>query len=130
MKDVLINIDSKIESVVSRKLLMEYNGNFGPGQADWNKKEQKILEIIDTQGKDIAIDIAKLEDMIQNMQQAKQQLSGTDNNQALNQGKTNSDTEQIKSELMADLEYKMDQFQKKNEDASNEINSKLRTLDS
>lgn len=39
MKDVLLNIDSKIEAVVARKLLMEYNGNFGAGSADWNQKE-------------------------------------------------------------------------------------------
>ena len=73
MKDVLLNIDSKIESVVQRKLVQEFNGGFGTGggtfgtgnNSDWNSKEQKILEIIDTQGKDIAIDIAKLEDMMQ-----------------------------------------------------------------
>lgn len=63
MKEVLLNIDAKIEAVVSRKLMEEYNGSFS-GNADWSIKETKLLEIIDQQGKDIAVDIAKLEEMI------------------------------------------------------------------
>ena len=41
MKEVLLNIDSKIEAVVSRKLMEEFHhgGLVGTGGSDWNTKE-------------------------------------------------------------------------------------------
>jgi hypothetical protein len=33
----------------------------------WSIKEAKILEIIDTQGKDIAVDFSKIEEIIQDL---------------------------------------------------------------
>jgi len=34
----------------------------------WSMKEQKILDIIDTQGKDIAVDFSKIEQLIEMIQ--------------------------------------------------------------
>lgn len=61
------------------------------------------MEIIDTQGKDIAVDIAKLEEMIQTIQKNQKNDSMLNFSQ-----KGTADPEFVKSSVMKDLQLKLD----------------------
>ena len=59
------NIEDKIEDTVSNKIEML---NYSSDTKNWATREQSLRDMIDNQGKDIAIDMAKIEQQISQMQ--------------------------------------------------------------
>ena len=57
IQQALHNIESRVEEVVTRKFKEGGGGSSGI-------EEQKILDLIDSQGKDIAIDFANIEKQV------------------------------------------------------------------
>ena len=61
IQQALHNIESRVEEVVTRKFKEGGGGSS-------NIEEQKILDLIDSQGKDIAIDFANIEKQVSEIQ--------------------------------------------------------------
>ena len=93
MKELLLNIDHKIDTAVTLKIQQQMN--IDNDSTQWTIKEQKILDIIDTQGKDIAVDFSKIEQLIEMIQSKLD--SGTLNNPTVFSENGQVDSEQVKN---------------------------------
>ena len=93
MKELLLNIDHKIDTAVTLKIQQQMN--IDNDSTQWTIKEQKILDIIDTQGKDIAVDFSKIEQLIEMIQSKLD--SGTLNNPTVVSENGQVDSEQVRN---------------------------------
>ena len=74
VNDLFTNMSLKVENMVADSVMRGKEEQrvtelaLGATSNNWSQREQKILDVIDQQGKDIAVDFAKMEQAIQDMQ--------------------------------------------------------------
>ena len=61
-------LDARIEDTINIKMADHTFGGAAVDNQSWARREQKIMELVDGQGKDIAVDIANIEQTILQIQ--------------------------------------------------------------
>ena len=68
LQQAMNGLDARIEDTINTKMADHTFGGAGMDNQSWARREQKIMELVDGQGKDIAVDIANIEQTILQIQ--------------------------------------------------------------